>query len=387
MSGAALVALQSVPFWLPTTSPWLHRQLSSLPQRVEAPVVTDRAPAADRFPMPSITALSDRPPWEYLWDKVMRRTGVRNHLGLVVRHGREVGADVLHSHWGDHGWRNLAAAAQLGIPHIVTFYGKDLNFLPRQDPTWCHRYREMFTGTAMVTCEGPHMARMLVDLGCNAAKTRVIHLGVDPTELPFIERSAPDGRPVRCLMAASFRQKKGIPIAVAAIGTLRQRGYDVELTIIGDSSDDPRSIIERDAIHTAITAWKLESVVHLLGYRSYADFLEIATHHDVFLAPSVTADDGDTEGGAPVSVIDASGMGMVLVVSDHCDLPEVVLHTITGRVARESSMESLTDELMWVLDNPEAWPDLSTQARLRVESEFNAPNQSEQLARVYEEVL
>lgn len=59
---------------------------------------------------------------------------------------------------------------------------------------------------------------------------------------------------------------------------------------------------------------------------------EIARHH-VFLSPSVTAPDGDSEGGAPVTIIEAAASGMPVVNSTHCATPEAVYDGRTDRAA------------------------------------------------------
>ena len=68
------------------------------------------------------------------------------------------------------------------------------------------------------------------------------------------------------------------------------------------------------------------------------------TKHDVFLAPSVTASNGDTEGGAPVAIIEMAASGMPIVSTRHCDIPSVVLDGVTGLLAAERDSEGLAVE-------------------------------------------
>ena len=77
--------------------------------------------------------------------------------------------------------------------------------------------------------------------------------------------------------------------------------------------------------------------MRLLGYVSRETLREEAYEHDVFLAPSVTASNGDTEGGAPVAIIEMSASGMPIVSTNHCDIPSVVLDGVTGLLATSAT--------------------------------------------------
>jgi len=105
--------------------------------------------------------------------------------------------------------------------------------------------------------------------------------------------------------------------------------------------------------------------------------------HHLFLAPSVTAGDGDTEGGAPVSLIQMAATGILVVASDHCDIPEVVRHGQTGFLCREGNLESLQEQLLAALEAAPRWPDLARRARSHIERTFDARSQGRSLASIY----
>ena len=69
---------------------------------------------------------------------------------------------------------------------------------------------------------------------------------------------------------------------------------------------------------------KLQSKIRMLGFQPYSVLLEEAYTHHIFLSPSVTASDGDTEGGAPVTLIEMLATGMPIVSTTHCDIPEII---------------------------------------------------------------
>ncbi len=379
----SIVALQSVPYWLPLTSTWLFAQVKSLPAaRVESRVVCDGVENLDQFAWPAIEQRKQRGQKLPFWRAWREPSWTR----FVVDAARRSGARLIHSHWGDHACRDVEAAASAGLAHVATFYGKDVNFLPRQKPKWLERYRQMFAAVDRVLCEGPHMGRCLVALGCPPEKVVVQHLGVDVEAIEFRPRRW-DGGTLRFFIAGSFREKKGFPDAIDAIGELKRHHADLEITVIGDASSDPRSGPEKERILAAIDRHGLRAKTRLLGYQPHAVFFAEAYRAHVFVSPSVTAADGDTEGGAPVSLIDVAASGMPIVSSTHCDIPSVILDGRTGLLAGEHDVPGLVRHLRWLVDHPAQWLALVTEGRRHVESEYHVGRQGERLAAVYAEVV
>ena len=124
------------------------------------------------------------------------------------------------------------------------------------------------------------------------------------------------------LIAASFREKKGIPLALEALGRIRDH-VPLEVTIIGDSGSTAEGVQEKARIMQGIQKHNLTSSVRLLGFQPHRRLLEEAYKHHIFVSPSLTTSNGDCEGGAPVGMIEMAASGMPVVSTRHCDIPEV----------------------------------------------------------------
>jgi colanic acid/amylovoran biosynthesis glycosyltransferase len=383
---APLSVLHSVQCWLPQTETWLYTQVRFLPADVESTVACERTANIDQFPFPRLYSLEAAPAWRHFWERALRRAGLRHHLPFVVDAGRRAGARVLHSHFGVVGWRDLGVARELGLAHVVTFYGVDVRFYPQSDPRWFNRYKEMFAEVDLVLCEGPFMGQSIIDLGCPAEKLRVHHLGVDLETIPFAPLAWEPGQPLRVLMSGSFREKKGFPDAIEALGRI-QNEVALEITIIGDAHGLSSTLIEKQKILEAIARNGLTTMTRLLGYQPYRAVMEEARRHHVFISPSVTATDGDSEGGAPVSLIEMSAAGLMIVSTTHCDIPGVVVHEKTGLLAPERDVDSLTAHLRWLVANPSLWAAMREAGRAHIEAEFDARRQGERLAAIYREAV
>jgi colanic acid/amylovoran biosynthesis glycosyltransferase len=250
---------------------------------------------------------------------------------------------------------------------------------------WRQRYGQLFHTADRVLCEGSHMADCIVRLGCPKSKLLVQHLGVDVNRIAFNPRQWTPGEPLRVLIAASFREKKGIPYALAAIGRLRSL-IPVTVTVIGDAGNEADSRQEKSLILKAIQTHGLESCTRLLGYQPHEIIFREAYQHHIFLQPSVTASDGDTEGGAPVGIIEMLASGLLVVTTRHCDIPEVLGPDLEILMAPERDVDGLFNCLRFLVERPQDWAKLATCGRTRIALEYDLVRQAERLADCYREI-
>ncbi len=369
-----------VPIWLPQTEVWLYDQLTHLPEWIENHIICEATANLGQFAVQNLHCLSDASKLRWYWDKGLRKLRIRHDLGYLTTQAQKINPQIVHSHFGNVGWANYKAVERLGAHHIVTFYGLDVNLLPKQDPHWRARYRELFLSVDRVLCEGPYMAHCIIELGCPQEKVRVHHLGVRVDEIPYRPRSWQRGAALRVLIAATFREKKGIPYALAALGAIK-REVPVELTVIGDATPEPRSRAEKARIMAALEEYGLKQHTRLLGFCAYDEFMKEAYDHHVFLSPSVTATDGDTEGGAPVGIIQMAASGMPIVSTRHCDIPNVL--PASAELAEERDVPGLVHRLQWLIENAGNWEPELAQAKRHVEVNFHASIQGQRLAEIY----
>ena len=229
------------------------------------------------------------------------------------------------------------------------------------------------------------MGDALVRLGCPLEKVRIHHLGIETDKISFVPRHWAAGTALRVLIAATFTEKKGIPDALAALGRVAAE-TTVEVTIIGGARphemNDQRELAR---IQKTVDTYGLR--VRFLGYQSHARLFEEAYKHHIFLSPSVTAADGDTEGGVPVTLIEMAATGMPVVSTCHCDIPNVIKSRSSGLLAEEHDVDQLAEHMKWLIRNPDAWGDMVTAARQHICLEFNAKTQGARLAAIYQETL
>jgi colanic acid/amylovoran biosynthesis glycosyltransferase len=108
---------------------------------------------------------------------------------------------------------------------------------------------------------------------------------------------------------------------------------------------------------------------------------------DIFLHPSVTASDGDNEGGAPISVMEASAMGLPVVSTLHADIPEVIVHNKTGLLSEEKHSPEICSDLLELINSEEKRINFGIEGRKHIKENFNLANQVQKLSNIYHSLI
>ena len=383
------VIVHDVGVWLARTKTWLYSEVTEIGPDWDAWVVANRTQNLLEFPYDKLFSLRDRYGYlRWFFEQASYRLGVSKQCPSIKKFTKKLQPDILHSHFGPCGWRNIRLAEFIGARHVVSFYGYDVTLLP-QKSLWRKRYMELFDRVEAVLCEGPHMASAIQKLGCPEEIIHLYHLGVDVDLIKFYEPTWQKGRPLRILMAATFTEKKGFPYGLEAVGGLLaiRPDLDIRITLVGDMNKTKGSSKEKEKIMRVICDKGLRYIVDMKGFCSYSELLRLATVHDIFLSPSVTARNDDTEGGAPVSIIEMAAAGLIIVSTMHCDIPNVLGKTNRQLLANERDSDGLTNILNWLSENPDQWKTIAIENRQLIENEYNIKNQGVELTRIYENLL
>ena len=358
---------------------WVYPQLVCL-RRYRAIVLCKMARNLHMFPFSPIYDVDGHlSGFQILWARAKNKLfGSGAFCDFFCQALRKESADVIHAHFGIEGVAILPVARKMGLPLVTAFYGRDASCVAR-DPSWLSRYQELFQQGATFLAEGPFMKSTLVKLGCPSDKVIVQHLGVDLNRLSYRRRTLGTGEPIQILVAAAFVEKKGIEYAIRAFHEVHRVFPNTRLRIVGDGPLRPQ-------IEEIVADLDLSNTVVLLGELDYPSFCHEMDQAHLFLSPSVTASDGDTEGGCPVSIIEAQALGLPVLATYHADIPEVVVHGETGLLAPERDVPKLVENLAYLVKHPHEWERMGRTGRARVEWEFDANKQVTRLEEIYDAV-
>ena len=299
-------------------------------------------------------------------------------INYVASEIKRLQIDVIHCHFANIGWHFLPLKKITGLPFIVSFYGFDYESLPYSFPVWKRRYQQMFKDADMFICEGPHGAEILKKYGCAERKIKVVHLGVDFAKAPSISRfKNPDE--LSLIQIGNLGEKKGHIYSLKAFAKALKECPNMNLTLIGDGYQNIRESLEKFVAEHHL-ADKVHFEKHVPSYHLY----EILKIYQVFIHPSCYAENRDCEGGAPIVLLDAQATGMPVISTNHCDIPEEVIHNKTGLLSGEKDVDALAESITYFykMKNNE-YVQFAQNAREHVHRNFDVENTSKKMEAVY----
>ncbi len=199
----------------------------------------------------------------------------------------------------------------------------------------------------------------------NPAHTPIylVHMGIDTASYPFRPRAIPADGPVRALVVASLQAYKGHAVLLQALA-LGGAGVDrITLDIIGDG-------VLRGELEALTERLGLGGRVRFLGSRSEDEVRAALADADLFVLPSIVAEDGQME-GLPVALMEALASGVPTVSTALSGIPELVVDGVTGLLSVPGDAADLNGTLAAMLDRGPRTADFAQAGRALVTSEFD----------------
>lgn len=284
--------------------------------------------------------------------RVLRATGYgAGNFDAIIAHFGHVGLDALR----------LREAGALCGNLLTFFHAYDMSvFLAEKGEG---AYESLFQKGDYFLPVSRFWEKRLRDLGCPPQRTAVHRMGIDCTRFSFSPRVRPPDGITRIASVARLVEKKGIAYGLRALARVAERHPALEYTIIGDGP--LRRMLEKLSGEL-----QLGSRVRFRGSMGQEEIAAEMLRMHLFLAPSVTAANGDVE-GLPVSLLEAMACGLPVLGTLHTGIPEAVEDGVSGCLVPERNVEALASGLSDLLDAPAAWPALGAAGRARVEREFD----------------
>lgn len=284
--------------------------------------------------------------------------------------------DVLHAHFGPVAESFRFARDLWRAPLIASFHGYDFTTVPRKEGKLV--YKKLFAAADAVTANSDFTLQRLLELGCPKEKLRRLPMGLDPAQFSFRERTFAQDEMVRILVVARLTPIKGIGVAIDAVSQLRSRYAKVQLEIVGDGP--LRGELEQRARKLG-----LESAVRFHGALSGKALEQLRDAAHIFLHLSLTVD-GDQEGQGVV-LQEAQAAGLPVVATRHGAFPEGVLDGKSALLVAERDSDAAADALLFLIQNPQTWPEMGRTGRAFVEENYNIRRLTCELIELYHQVI
>ncbi|MEV4411639.1 glycosyltransferase [Catellatospora sp. NPDC049609] len=296
----------------------------------------------------------------------LRLTGRSPRVQALLRRLRPA---VVHAHFGGDGWLISDSAARLGVPLVVTVHGHDVTRQPASPGARGARYRrnlrQAFDRAAVVIAVSEFIRGRAIALGADPAKVRVHHTGVPIPPAPREQDKQWD-----VLFVGRFVAKKGVDDLLEAVALLGSRP---RVLLIG--SGPLEAVLRERAAALGVDATFL-GALHPAAVSGYM------AQSRIFVSPSRTAPDGDTE-GLPTTILEAAAMRVPTVSTYHSGIPEAVVHGETGLLCAEGDREALAAHIGRLLADDELRERMGRQARRHVVQRFDLARQTMLLEELY----
>lgn len=332
----------------------------------------------DAFPFEPIYRIDVAPfPYSMLGRLGQPEIALELYLKRLLRRER---VRLIHAHFGPDGVSMLGIKKKTSLPLVTTFYGYDMSRYALIQ-TLEDAYNRLFQEGDVFLVEGNCMKTRLIGLGCPPQKVRVQHIGVNLERLKYQERFIqPSGDTFNVLFCGRFVEKKGLMYALQAVKEARGEVCGLKFRIIGDGD-------EKSSIQKFIAENGLDDCVTLLGYQSHEVFFREMQRAHLLIQPSVTAADGDTEGGAPTVLLEAQACGLPVLSTHHADIPEIVKDGESGFLTPERDSHALAEKLIYLAKHPGKWAEMGRNGRMHVERSHNSIVQTGMLEDIYSKLM
>jgi colanic acid/amylovoran biosynthesis glycosyltransferase len=296
--------------------------------------------------------------------------------------------DIVHCQFGSLGCRGLLFR-QIGLLQgqwITTFRGFDISQYVQEHGE--HIYDQLWSDGDFFLANCDFFKQRAIKLGCSPQKIVVHRSGIDCRKFAFTPRQLPSEGRLRIVTIGRLVEKKGIEYGIRAITKMIHGNlfsdvsplrYSLEYIIIGDGplKEDLQSLIqELDVAH----------VVKLLGWKQQQELIDILNEAHIFLAPSVTADNGDQD--APVnSLKEAMAMGLPVIGTEHGGIPELIEDGVSGFLVPERNTDAIAQKLCYLIEHPEIWSQITQAGRSQVEEKYDIEKLNDELVEIYQMLL
>jgi len=255
------------------------------------------------------------------------------------------------------------------IKFITFFRGADITSTKE---TQINSYDLLFSMGDLFMPVCAYYAYLLEILGCDPQKILVQPSGINCSlfqfrnKTPDVARSfykSDNGKPIRLISVGRLIEKKGIKDAIKAISSLIHEGYNIEYTIIGDGK-------QKKYLSKLTQQLGIEQNVHFLGRISNKEIATLLQDSHIFILPSVTCPDGSQE-GIPNALKEAMATGLPVISTYHAGIRELIKHEKSGLLTPERDIDSLMNNIKYLIHHPKNWPSMTALARETVETHYD----------------
>lgn len=294
-----------------------------------------------------------------------------------LRNALRIGdADLVHAHFGPTAVLIARVCRQEGIPLVVSFRGRDAS-AKLEKWRWRRMYRSAFSNISAAICVSHDLAQRIKSYIPPYTQCEVIPVGKSLDNLEYRLPKKPSGS---LISIGRLIEKKGHSDAIRAVSRVRQSGFNVTLTIVGDGP-------LKDDLQSLITSLGLDDSVTLRGSLPYTEVTQLLSAHDFLIAANKTASNGDRE-GIPNVIKEAQLTGLPVIGTRHGGIPDAIPSKYRGHLVTEDDVAGLANEIQRMMKlSEEEIESISIAGFRHIRDAFNTENEIRSHAALYSNLV
>jgi glycosyltransferase involved in cell wall biosynthesis len=167
-----------------------------------------------------------------------------------------------------------------------------------------------------------------------------------------------------------FKRSKGYEYLVEAAKSVCKKDQNIKFVCVGGG--------DRASIEKLVEMYHLKNNFIFTGHRY--DVPSLLSIMDIFVFPSYSE-------GLPRAVMEAMAEGKPIVVADVGGSNELIVNQESGLIVQPKNAQALGYAIEYLIDNPQKAKQMGDQARLRVETLFNAQLNAKKYGELYLKLL
>jgi len=286
---------------------------------------------------------------------------------------REFEPALIHAHFLKDGIEAMHIGRKIDRPVVTTLHGHDITKAGKTEKSR-KSLRQFFDRVDRVIAVSDYIANEALSRGCPEDKLIQHYIGIDLQRFSHPKKeSATPG----LLFVGRLVEKKGCEYLLKAMAILQKSFPDLKLTIAGEGGLKPA--LQEEAQSLPIN-------VEFIGSQSPTQVRDLLAQCWVFVAPSITANNGDSEGLGMV-FLEAQALETPVVSYRSGGLVEAVEEGKTALLCEEKDVNALADNIATLVADEQLRRSMGAAGRKRVEEQFNVHRQCAALEKIYNDML
>ena len=277
--------------------------------------------------------------------------------------------DLIHAHFFNDGLDALRLGDRLECPVITTLHGHDIT-KHENAVAQSRANRKFFDTVDKVIAVSSFIAGEALARGCPEAKLVQHYIGIDLEKFSQLKKESDEPT---LLFVGRLVEKKGCTYLLQAMEQLKPRFPELRLTVIGEG--ELKAALQQEAMSRQLN-------VEFAGTASAAEIRRQLARCWLFVAPSVTAENGDAEGLGMV-FLEAQALQTPVVSFRSGGLVEAVDEGRTALLSDERDVAGLARNIAELLENSTLRHNMGVEGRNRVEQFFDIRKQCAKLETIY----